>query len=78
MNRDQHAQAARVATVDVIAAESYLESERRKLEGLMLTPGTHNGIIDQCREVMHVKLDILIDALDRQKHHTMMSLKAEY
>lgn len=78
MSRDEHAAAARLATVEVMVAESHLESERKKLEGLMLTPGAHNGIIDQSREVLHVKLDVMIDALGRQKHHMMMAMTSDH
>lgn len=77
MNRDQHMQAAGQATVDVMAAESRLESMRKELEALHLT-NTDVALIDRHCEAMHTQLDVALDAICRQKRHLRSAMLAKW
>lgn len=77
MNRDQHLEAARHATTDVMAAECRLQAQQKEFETLCLL-GTDFAKLEGHCGTMHDQLDILLDALSRQKEHLRMGMRAAY
>lgn len=77
MNRDQHAEQARHATIDIMAAEARLQAQHKEFETLCLLATTFPKL-ELHRGTMHDQLDVLLDAVNRQKEHLRLAMKADY